>query len=635
MKSNKTVTKKLVPLLVAGAMIMPMASYSNAMVKNDYKDHWASSTIQEWVEKGYIKGVGDQGVLPNKEITRAEFVRMVNMRFDYNEMAENNKFNDVEQSAWYYKDVMNAQKQGYIAGISSTQFGPNLPVSREQAATIVARIADVGSDEEALKMFSDESAFSDYAKGPIGAAAKQKLVSGYEDGTFKPKKVLTRAEAMVLLEKSYEISKSGMKEEQKEEQKQELKVTFDSNGGTSIEPQMVKKGEKVKRPKDPTKESTQFIGWFMDGVLFNFDTVIEKDIVLKAKWNESSGSSSSNNGSTPQKPLKPQQQKVNEIMEKALENVGEDNLKINIGGKTPNIDPKKPVTDVIKENLDQVSGELNKANEKINKKLEEMQKFYLSNKNPYATEDRFNEKLIKPLKKLELNDIAQVLEDNVEFENKKVKKVKDNTVKSLVEVITENAENISKLPLVDIQSLVNNIEEPYYSEDGENLKPVIYMVTLTIDDNAPITVQNGSSRDQMVKALHDFLKETQKPSKKFLSKTHSIKIDFESSIEGVKSVKDSITKTISPVVKLDAKIPTDTDLDNKTPQELNIPGVKTKEDVETLKSLKGKLKSELGITEKQLETGLGNIDFNKLKESVNKNAFDLKELELLKSLFGK
>lgn len=64
-------------------------------------------------------------------------------------------------------------------------------------------------------------------------------------------------------------------------------VTFDSDGGTTIESQKIKTGEYATAPIDPVKENYEFKGWYLDDVLFDFpSTKIENNITLKAKWEE-------------------------------------------------------------------------------------------------------------------------------------------------------------------------------------------------------------------------------------------------------------------------------------------------------------------------------------------------------------
>lgn len=63
-------------------------------------------------------------------------------------------------------------------------------------------------------------------------------------------------------------------------------VTFDSNGGTNIDTIEVLEGTKVDKPSDPTKEGYKFIHWLLDGKEFDFNTIIDKEITLVAKWKD-------------------------------------------------------------------------------------------------------------------------------------------------------------------------------------------------------------------------------------------------------------------------------------------------------------------------------------------------------------
>ena len=70
-------------------------------------------------------------------------------------------------------------------------------------------------------------------------------------------------------------------------------VEFDSNGGTAVERQVVRNGEKATKPEDPTKDGAEFLGWYNGDDKFDFDTEITKDYKLTAKW------STDGSGTTP------------------------------------------------------------------------------------------------------------------------------------------------------------------------------------------------------------------------------------------------------------------------------------------------------------------------------------------------
>ena len=64
-------------------------------------------------------------------------------------------------------------------------------------------------------------------------------------------------------------------------------VTFETNGGSSIEDATVESGAVVTRPTDPTKSGFAFDGWFIDENLteaYDFETPVSANITLYAKW---------------------------------------------------------------------------------------------------------------------------------------------------------------------------------------------------------------------------------------------------------------------------------------------------------------------------------------------------------------
>ena len=64
-------------------------------------------------------------------------------------------------------------------------------------------------------------------------------------------------------------------------------VTFDTNGGSPVSSQSVKKGSSVSKPAEPTKDGYKFLGWYKDSglsSLYNFSTSISKDTTIYAKW---------------------------------------------------------------------------------------------------------------------------------------------------------------------------------------------------------------------------------------------------------------------------------------------------------------------------------------------------------------
>ena len=64
-------------------------------------------------------------------------------------------------------------------------------------------------------------------------------------------------------------------------------VTFNTRGGDSISAQNIERGKKVNKPSDPSRENYDFVNWYTDELftqLFNFETEINKDYNLYARW---------------------------------------------------------------------------------------------------------------------------------------------------------------------------------------------------------------------------------------------------------------------------------------------------------------------------------------------------------------
>ena len=64
-------------------------------------------------------------------------------------------------------------------------------------------------------------------------------------------------------------------------------LTFETNGGSAIDPVTVRHGNAVARPTDPTKDKYTFIGWYVDpefSAEYDFATVLEADKTIYAKF---------------------------------------------------------------------------------------------------------------------------------------------------------------------------------------------------------------------------------------------------------------------------------------------------------------------------------------------------------------
>lgn len=196
---KKTIAVILCVLIAASSLVFAEEVQLISVKVKDYEGHWAQATIEKWMNEGKVSGYPDGSYKPDNNVTRAEFVKMVNGIIDFNKKA-NLAFKDVPATEWYHEYISVAQEIGYISGYSAEKFGPNDYITREQAASILSRIQYLENNVKGLDKFSDKDKISTWATGTVGAASEAGFISGYEDGSFKPLKNLSRAEALTMID---------------------------------------------------------------------------------------------------------------------------------------------------------------------------------------------------------------------------------------------------------------------------------------------------------------------------------------------------------------------------------------------------------------------------------------------------
>ncbi len=106
---------------------------------------WYATAVNIMAELGIVDGVGDDKFEPNREITRAEFTTMA-MRFADVPSGGVNIFTDVAPSDWFYSYVVNSIQYGWIEGYGDGTFRPDRLITRAEVTTIVNRMLDRQAD---------------------------------------------------------------------------------------------------------------------------------------------------------------------------------------------------------------------------------------------------------------------------------------------------------------------------------------------------------------------------------------------------------------------------------------------------------------------------------------------------------
>jgi hypothetical protein len=199
-------TKRKISLVLVLSMLLTIMIPTIAFGAVDYSGHWAEKTIKEWFDNDMLKGYEDGSFRPDMQVTRAEFMTMVNNAFEYTEKAEIN-FSDIKSSDWYYPEVQKAVKAGYLLGYEDNTARPGDKITRQEAALIIARIKNLSNYAAGANKFTDVAEIASWAIGGVGAAADKGYMIGYEDITFRPLRFISRAEALVTIDRA--LDKAG------------------------------------------------------------------------------------------------------------------------------------------------------------------------------------------------------------------------------------------------------------------------------------------------------------------------------------------------------------------------------------------------------------------------------------------
>ena len=152
--------------------------------------------------KKYINGFPDGTFGPKKDLTREQATTMLINALELSLSEETDiSFTDVLPERWSYKHIMTAAAHGFFKGYAGGEFKPGKSITRAELATVLVRIAEANEMDPTR---DEDAAFSDVSEEMwcyqyITKAAKYGLVKGNPDGSFRPNDPVTRAEAVVMI----------------------------------------------------------------------------------------------------------------------------------------------------------------------------------------------------------------------------------------------------------------------------------------------------------------------------------------------------------------------------------------------------------------------------------------------------
>ncbi len=170
---------------------------------------WYYDDVSAMYEKGIMLGFNGR-FRPSSSITRCEiaavYLRVLGDAAPVTGTVPIH-FTDVPKNSWYYDDVCRIYDSGLMYGTADTLFSPMSLLTREEFCTVVMRLAekmgiDLGSlrteDRKDLR-FCDTDKISVWARDGVSFCNDLMIVNGFEDGSFRPRIPVTRAQAAVMI----------------------------------------------------------------------------------------------------------------------------------------------------------------------------------------------------------------------------------------------------------------------------------------------------------------------------------------------------------------------------------------------------------------------------------------------------
>lgn len=208
--------QRILSALLALCIVFSLVPTALAEKADDFTDvsrtDWYYQFVDYVTSKGYFNGTSETTFAPAENMTRAMFVTVL-FRFDGAKGDRSQSaFTDVAPGEWYTDAINWAAANRIVDGVGNGKFAPNDPITRAQMCTMIERylalykkawkvtLPETGS----VSVMVDENAIPAYALAAVKQCQRHGLVNGFEDGTFRPNELSTRAQvAAVIYRMSY------------------------------------------------------------------------------------------------------------------------------------------------------------------------------------------------------------------------------------------------------------------------------------------------------------------------------------------------------------------------------------------------------------------------------------------------
>lgn len=203
--------RRILSALLALCIVFSLVPTALAEKADDFTDVSRSDWYYQFVDyvtsKGYFNGVADKTFAPAENMTRAMFVTVLSRFHGAKGDSRQSAFVDVAPGEWYTAAINWAAANRIVDGVGNGKFAPNDPITRAQMCTMIERYLDLYRkawkvtlpETGSVSVMVDESAIPAWALAAVKQCQRHGLVNGFEDGTFRPNELSTRAQVAAVI----------------------------------------------------------------------------------------------------------------------------------------------------------------------------------------------------------------------------------------------------------------------------------------------------------------------------------------------------------------------------------------------------------------------------------------------------
>ena len=154
----------------------------------------------ELIRLPYMSGISSDKFAPNEKITRAEAASVLKRLIDDKAKANGeSSFSDLKEGQWFYDNIVFIEKRGLISGYEDGTFKPNEPMTRAQFASMMANYLKLNVGKHPIDFKDVKENY--WASEAINALSSHGIMVGKSKNEFKPNDKITRAEAATIFNK--------------------------------------------------------------------------------------------------------------------------------------------------------------------------------------------------------------------------------------------------------------------------------------------------------------------------------------------------------------------------------------------------------------------------------------------------